>query len=76
LENPPSLSQIQSQARKEIKNRFWYWKPFITGLALLSETTINQADPFDLIVIDEVMKYREEYLENQIIKAELVERKR
>lgn len=46
------------------------------GLATLNESTIANATPFELLVIEEVLNYREDYLENKVLKAELVERKR
>lgn len=70
------MEQLQQQAQKEIGNRYRYWKPFICGLAYVSEDTINNADPFELVILDEVLKFREEYLENRIVKSELVERKK
>ncbi len=66
---------MNSRAAKEVDRRWNYWKPFITGLATLSEETVREAHPLELMVIDEVNRRREEYLENRVIRAEMVVRK-
>lgn len=72
----PTEAQLRQAAKEKVKRNLAYWKPFIMGLAVLNESTIANASPFELLVIDEVLNYREDYLENRVLKAELVERKK
>ncbi len=75
LERMPTEAQLQKAAAEKVKRNLFFWNPFITGLAVLSEETVKTATPFEMLVLQEVMQRRENYLNTRIVKAELVERK-
>ena len=76
MESHPSESELRAEAKRIIAENVYYWKPFIMGLAILSEEAINNASPFGLLIIDEVLNYKNEFLETRVLKAELVERRK
>jgi hypothetical protein len=76
LETSPTLEQLQAGAKERVNRDILYWQPYIVGMAMISEHRLNKATYFEHLIINEVIKRREEYLDSRVVKAELVERKR
>lgn len=72
----PKSDQIRERAKKELNRRFGFYKPFVIGMAMVSEDTLRTATPFELILWDEVSTLRETFLDSKVINAQLVERKK
>jgi len=72
----PTQEQLQLKAKERVSRNFLYWQPYVLGLALFSEDTLRKATYIEHLLINEVCRLRNEFLENQIIRAELVQRKK
>lgn len=75
LDRPPTKAEMEKAAAERVRRDLFFWNPFITGLAVLSEETVRTATPFKMLILQNVMERREEYLSSRIIKSELVERR-
>ena len=72
----PTIEQLQEKAKERVNRNYLFYQPFIVGLALFSEDTLNKATYFENLVFGEVCRLRMEFLEKSVIRAELVERKK
>lgn len=75
LNNPPNNEELNRYVKKRVDDRLYFWQPFITGLSVLNEDTIRNSTQLELLIIQEVLKRRENFLTNRVSKVELVERK-
>lgn len=67
---------MQKLAKESVNKNYLYYKPFIVGLSNFDENTINESTFFELLIIDEVYKQREEYMDRKVYYTEQITRKR